>query len=77
MDVLKDFSLILFSTLNRLKINYCVVGRSFSIYEDDHNGDIDIVVSKKDIKKIEEILIKLTTNTQFYLVQKVKLLLQS
>ena len=72
MDVLKDFYLILFSTLNRLNINYCIVGRSFSNFENDHNGDIDIVVSKKDIKKIEEILIELTTNTQFYLVQNIQ-----
>jgi len=72
MNQLNGFSLIFFDYLNKLDINYCVLGRSFSNYVDDHDGDIDIVVSKKDIKKIEEILIKLTRNKKFYLIQNIQ-----
>ena len=49
---LKKFTRELFINLEKLKVRYCVVGKTFSKFDDSSNGDIDIITHDKDLKKV-------------------------
>ncbi len=61
---LKDF----FNGLFDLNIDYCIVGKTFSSFDDNLNGDIDIITSENDFKKCFQLINSLIEKEDVYLV---------
>ena len=61
---LKDF----FDGLFDLNIKYCIVGKTFSAFDDNLNGDIDIITSKNDLKKCFQLINSLIERENIYLL---------
>lgn len=68
----KNFPLVFFDNLNKLKVDYCILGKSFSKFDKNHQGDIDIAINKKDIDRAKNLIFHLTKNTNFYLLKDIQ-----
>ena len=65
---LKKFTRELFINLEKLKVQYCVVGKTFSMFDDSSNGDIDIITHDKDLKKVIYLIKNMTSEEQIYCI---------
>ena len=72
MKIKSNLNKTFFEELNKGNVNYCVLGKSFSKFGENHMGDIDIAISKEDIQKTNRIIFQLTRNTNFYLINTIQ-----
>ena len=68
MSKLSKFLKDLFESLNNSKIEYCVVGKTFSKFDVDTNSDIDIITTENDLKKFINVIINLTQDQDIFLL---------
>lgn len=65
---LKDF----FNGLNKFNIEYCIVGKTFSAFNDNFKGDIDMITSENDLKKIFHLINELVEQENIFLVNLIR-----
>ena len=65
MKYLKSFLYELFYELESNKLEYCLMGKAFTKF-DDKKGDIDIIFEEKDLKKCLKIIFRLTNKENIY-----------